>query len=147
MADQSVALLATNLYSSIQERSKIQAQSTTASVESAKDFQKSLKVEFNKFANMSPKEILNHIKASQNMSASIPNASSFNSNGIGTDVIKSLRSKLETQEKMTRKSLVNEASLIDVLTSTTEATNTVKTLVEVRNKFMEAYDKVMNMNL
>lgn len=144
MADQSAALLATNLYSSIQERPKVQ---TTDSVASAADFQASLKVEFNKFANMSPKEILSHIKASQNTGNSASRPSSLNQNGVGSSVIKNLRTTLESQEKMTRKSLVNEASLIDVLTSTTEATNTVKTLVEVRNKFMEAYNNVMNMNL
>ena len=146
MADQSVALLATNLYSSIQERPKTQP--SPDSLGAAADFQKSLKVEFNKFATMSPQEILSHIKTSQNTNAtSIRKSSSLNPNGIGASVISNLRSTLETQEKMTRKSLVNEASLIDLLTATTEATNTVKTLVEVRNKFMEAYDKVMNMNL
>ena len=63
MIDNSVVLNATNLYSSIQSRPKINTSAET--IQSANQFQDNLKVAFNKFSKMSPQEILSHIRTSQ----------------------------------------------------------------------------------
>lgn len=145
MADSSIALTATNLYTSIQDRQKIQVEPTT--VKGANEFQNMVKVQFNKFSEMSPDQILNHIKAAQGTGRATAAASTGQASGIASTIVRGVRTTLNKQERTSRKALINEASLIDVLTTTTEATNTVKTLVEVRNKFLEAYDKVMNMSV
>lgn len=152
MSDQSVLLNAANIYSSIQNQQKVKTDPTT--IQGAHDFQNMVKVQFNKFADMSPEQILMHIRNAQGQQASAASvnnsqatAATGKSSGIVSDTVKSLRQSLRKQETVARKSLVNEASLIEVLTATTEATNNLKTLVELRNKFLEAHEKVMNMSV
>lgn len=138
--DNSAALAVANLYNTIQERPKVQSDPTN--IQGANDFQDMVKVQFNKFAQMKPEEILAHIKHKQSLSRVDATTAS-----PASEIVGSVRNTLQRQELITRKSLINEASLVDVLTSTTEATNTLKTLVEVRNKFQEAADKVFNMQV
>jgi flagellar hook-basal body complex protein FliE len=92
---------------------------------------------------MSPAQILQHIQGAK----SAVGSSGVYSTGMVGSSVSALRSTLNQHEKVVRKSLINEASLVDVLTATTEATNTMKTMVSVRDKFMEAFDKVMNMSI
>ena len=147
MSDAGVVLNAANIYSNIQNQPKVQTDPTT--VQGANNFQDMVKVQFNKFAEMSPEQILMHIRSAQGQSTKQASSSAMNgqSSGVAGNVLKNVRKTLHNQEHVARKSLVNEASLIDVLTATTEATNTLKTLVEVRNKFLEAHEKVMNMSV
>lgn len=141
--DISAALTAANLYRTIEQRPKVAAGEVSA-VSAAKDFQNLVKVEFNKFASMSPEQILTHIK---NVQGSSGGSQLGLTDNIAFNAVKSLRKTVEQQDRTVRKSLINEASLIDVLTHTTEATNAIKTMVEVRNKFVEAFDKVMNLSV
>lgn len=144
MASEGVMLNAVNAYSNIQNQPKVQTDPTT--VKGATNFQDMVKVQFNNFAKMSPEQILMHIKTAQGQTASAASAATSGAD-ISSKVLKQVRQSLRNQENTARKSLVNEASLVDILTATTEATNTVKVLVEVRNKFLEAHEKVMNMSV
>lgn len=147
MASEGMMLNAATAYSNIQNQPKMQADPTT--VKGATNFQDVVKVQFNNFAKMSPEQILTHIKSAQgqlitNSSAGISAATNSN---VTSSVLKKVRKSLNEQEKTVRKSLVNEASLVDILTATTEATNNLKVLVDVRNKFLEVHEKVMNMSV
>lgn len=145
MADQNVLLNAANIYSAIQNQPKIKTDPTT--IQGANDFQSMVKVQFNRFANMSPEQILMHIRNSQGHVTLVNNISNAQNSGIVSTIVQTVRQSLRKQEALNRKSLVNEAYLIEVLTASTEATNNVKTLVEIRNKFLEAHEKVMNMSI
>ena len=104
---------------------------------------------------MSPAQILNHIQGarqSKNVAgsttiASNAVASSGNSNGIFSSTTRTIRESVAKQENFARKSLIGEASLVELMTATTEAKNTMDTAVKVRDKFLEAFDKVMNMSM
>ncbi len=145
MAVDSISLLAQNAYSQIQNRPKVEVDRDVAT-QQAVNFQNMVKRDFNNFSKMSPNQILQHIQGVKS-GASYSSSASHKSSGMVATGVESLRGVLNNQEKLLRKSLINEASLIDVLTATTEATNTMKTIVTVRDKFMEAFDKVMNMSM
>jgi flagellar hook-basal body complex protein FliE len=142
MAVDSISLLAQNTYSQIQNRPKV-AVDQDIQVQQAVSFQNMVKKDFNSFSKMSPAQILQHIQGAK----SAVGSSGVDSTGMVGSGVSALRSTLNQHEKVVRKSLINEASLVDVLTATTEATNTMKTMVSVRDKFMEAFDKVMNMSI
>jgi flagellar hook-basal body complex protein FliE len=142
MAVDSISLLAQNTYSQIQNRPKV-AVDQDIQVQQAVSFQNMVKKDFNSFSKMSPAQILQHIQGAK----SAVGSSGVYSTGMVGSSVSALRSTLNQHEKVVRKSLINEASLVDVLTATTEATNTMKTMVSVRDKFMEAFDKVMNMSI
>jgi len=142
MAVDSISLLAQNTYSQIQNRPKV-AVDQDIQVQQAVSFQNMVKKDFNSFSKMSPAQILQHIQGAK----SAVGSNGVYSTGMVGSSVSALRSTLNQHEKVVRKSLINEASLVDVLTATTEATNTMKTMVSVRDKFMEAFDKVMNMSI
>lgn len=144
MASEGIMLNAAAAYTNIQNQPKIQTDPTT--VQGAKNFQDVVKVQFNNFSKMSPEQILMHIKSAQGQATISSSASNPNAH-IAANILKQTRQTLRKQEQTARKSLVNEASLVDVLTATTEAANTIKVLVDVRNKFLEAHEKVMNMSV
>lgn len=143
MAIDSISLLAQNTYSQIQNKPKATVNSQDSMVNEAVSFQKIMQKDFNNFAKMSPEQILQHI---QNAKAGVATRAAANGHVVNS-AVKEIRQVLSSQEDLVRKSLINEASLIDVLTATTQATNTMKTMVEVRNKFLEAFEKVLNMSI
>lgn len=143
MAIDSISLLAQNTYSQIQNKPKVTVTSQDSMVNEAVSFQKIMQKDFNNFAKMSPEQILQHI---QNAKAGIATSAAASGHVVNS-AVREVRQVLSSQEDWVRKSLINEASLIDVLTATTEATNTMKTMVEVRNKFLEAFEKVLNMSI
>ena len=144
MAIDHISLLAQNRYTQIQDLPKVSVDQAMK-VEQAVTFQNMVTKNFNSFAKMSPDQILQRIQGAKSVANG--NSSDIHSNGVLGSGVSALRGTLNQHEKVVRKSLINEASLIDVLTATTEATNTMKTMVSVRDKFMEAFDKVMNMSI
>jgi flagellar hook-basal body complex protein FliE len=67
--------------------------------------------------------------------------------GLVGSATNTLRGAVAKQEQIVKKSLIGEASLVELLTATTEAKNVMDTTVRVRDKFLEAFDKVMNMSM
>ena len=138
MAIDSVGLAAQAIYNKIQSQPKTDGPSPDIYDQNIK-FQDVFNVQLNRFASMTSEQILKHIQEYKNP---------FNvGGGIVETTINSVKTSLQKQERVSRKALINEASLIDVLTATTEASNTMKIVAEVRNKFMEAFDRVMNMSV
>ena len=113
-------------------------------IKESSSFHNMVNVEFNNFAKMTPDQILNHITSSRESGVVI---SGLSQNGIAESVIGELRKKVSAQENIVRKSLINEASFTDLLTTTNEAKTNLQVMVTVRDKFLEAFEKVMNMSI
>ena len=56
----------------------------------------------------------------------------------------STRSGLENNERVLRKSLVGEASVLELMTTVTEAKNNMEVAVKIRDKVIEAYNNIFN---
>lgn len=136
--DLGLAIQAQQSYQKTQQTMSIKA-THQSPVSEASGVQKAFKTEFNKFAQMSPSAILSQIKSNISTASSPiePNALSA--------VIKDAKTAMTKHENLVRKSLIGEASTIEILTSTNEVTNVLKTLATVRDKMMEAYEKIWNM--
>jgi len=150
MSVDSVGLLAQQSYTQIQDRPKLNV--AEAPMAKATSFQDAVTKQFNSFANMSPTQILNRIQGAQAGGAAFHaiNSTALNNNlqsGIISNTVRTIRSSVAKHEQTARKSLIGEASLIELLTATTEAKNTMEATVKVRDKFLEAFDKVMNMSM
>jgi len=145
MTIDSIGLLAQQSYTQIQDRPKLNIAATPMS--QAVNFHDMVDKQFNSFAHMSPAQILSHIqgaKAANTLNMSTPSSIT---NGFAGSVTNTIRSAVSNQEQMARKSLIGEASLVELLTATTEAKNVMDTTVKVRDKMLDAFDKVMNMSM
>lgn len=109
----------------------------------AVQFQNMVKVNFNKFASMTPTQILSHI-------------TDVRSNAMRPDIIDRVNiasgagimgQSLRAQEDVVRRSLTGNASLQDVMAATNEASNVIKTATALRSKLFDAMDKIMNMQI
>lgn len=139
MAIDSIALLAQNSYTKIQDQPRFRVDDVERT--EAIKFQSMVEKQFNSFAKMTPAQILSHIQSAKSVSSN----TNINNSGVVFSAAKNIRETLQKQEHTVRKSLIGEASLIDVLTTTTEAKNVMDTTIRVRDKLLEAFDKVMNM--
>ncbi|MES2214800.1 MAG: flagellar hook-basal body complex protein FliE [Pseudomonadota bacterium] len=102
-------------------------------------FQNVMKTEMNKFAGMTPQQILSHITTARR--AAITDSVTI-SQSIGT-----LSSTLQTQEEVVRKSLSGKASLTDIMTASNDATNVLKTAVKIRDQVHSLIEKVFGMQI
>jgi flagellar hook-basal body complex protein FliE len=143
MSIDSIGLLAQQSYMQIQDRPKLNV--SEPAIKNAVNFHEVVNRQFNSFASMSPTQILNHIQKQTNSATTIGTGSS--PAGLAGSATNTLRNNIAKQEQTARKSLIGEASLVELLTATTEAKNVMDTTVRVRDKFLEAFDKVMNMSM
>jgi flagellar hook-basal body complex protein FliE len=152
MSVNSIGLLAHQSYTQIQDRPKLDA--TETPMGKAASFHDTVEKQFNSFAAMSPEQILNRIQGTKQSNGSsafaataISDKSGNVSGGVIGSAVKAIRGSVSQHERTARKSLIGEASLIELLTATTEAKNTMEATVKMRDKFLEAFDKVMNMSM
>lgn len=148
MSVDSVGLLAQQSYTQIQDRPKLDVAETPMT--KPVSFHDTVERQFNSFANMSPEQILNRIQGVKQAGfagSTYSAASNGLASGIVGNTVKAIRNSVSKHEQTARKSLIGEASLIELLTATTEAKNTMEATVKVRDKFLEAFDKVMNMSM
>lgn len=129
-------------YTSILEQPSNKPQIAATPEQSIK-FQEMVKTNFNKFADMSPQQIVNSINDAKLRQSTTHNTIE--------DVVKisvhKVADPVKKQEQVIRKALRGEASLQELMHATTDASNAVKTATAVRNKFFEALDKIMSMQL
>lgn len=145
MTVDSVGLLAQQSYAQIQDRPKLEVAETP--INRAVSFHNTVERQFNSFANMTPDQILSRIQGAKQADTSFSVPDNGVSNGIVGNTVNAIRNSVSNHEQTARKSLIGEASLIELLTATTEAKNTMEATVKVRDKFLEAFDKVMNMSM
>ena len=141
MSLDSIGLIAQQSYNQIQDRPKI---ISNDSVGKAASFHDIVNKQFNSFAELSPDQILNRI---QNARQGANSFMATNTGNIAGSVMNNLSTVIRRQEDVARKSLIGEASLIDLLTATTEAKNVMEATVMIRNKFIETWEKVMTMSM
>lgn len=137
MSIDSISLIAQNAYTKVSSQ-------PLADVKEAANFQDMVKVSFNSFASMTPDQILNHINSAK---ANSVNQTATLSSGLAETAFGELRKKLSTNEDTINKSLINEASLLDVVNTTNDARNALQVMVTVRDKMLEAFEKVMAMQI
>ena len=147
MTVDSVGLLAQQSYTQIQDRPKLEVAETP--INRAVSFHNTVERQFNSFANMTPDQILSRIQGAKQACFSFSAVAANNgiASGIIGNTVNAIRSSVSKHEQTARKSLIGEASLIELLTATTEAKNTMEATVKVRDKFLEAFEKVMNMSM
>jgi flagellar hook-basal body complex protein FliE len=144
MAIDSIGLLAQQSYSQIQNRPKVESSNPSTG---AVNFHQLVDKQFNSFAKMSPEQILSRIHGSRETNTTNSILTGNNAGGIAGRATGILREVVSKQENVARKSLIGEASLVELLTTTTEAKNVMDSTVKIRDKFLEAFDKVMNMSM
>lgn len=105
----------------------------------AKNFHKAMETSFNNLRNLTQDQILSKISNHKNSHIE-------NSSFLG-ESLKQARSSLEKRDFVVRKALVNEASITDLATTTNAAKNTVETIVKIREVFLQAWDKIYNMQI
>jgi flagellar hook-basal body complex protein FliE len=94
---------------------------------------------------MTPDQILNHINNAK--MSGINSVGATPSSGLAEAAFGELRKKLSHSEDTINKSLINEASLLDVVNTTNDTKNTLQVMVAVRDKMLEAFEKVMAMQI
>lgn len=120
--------------------SKVKDQPAADNIDKAENFQDMVKASFNRFANMSPEQILSHINSSK-----ITGTTS--TNNVASVLVNTLSNSVKKNDETIKKSLVGEASMLDLVNTTNDARNTVQILVTVRDKMLEAFEKVMSMQI
>ncbi|MDF2965370.1 MAG: hypothetical protein K0Q51_758 [Rickettsiaceae bacterium] len=94
---------------------------------------------FNVYSKMSPEQILSHIKTRS--------VQSVPSGNFVTQAIAAVKAPLKAAEAVTKKALIGEASILELATSTTQAQNTLRTVVAFRDQLTQGLDKIFNMQL
>jgi flagellar hook-basal body complex protein FliE len=141
MAINNISLIAESAYKASTQH--VTGSVSNPTVDDAVSFHKMVDVNFNKFAQMSPDQILQHINhVKTGAVANDPARSGFASSMIGE-----ISDKIGKHEKIMRKSVMNESSFVDLVIAANEAKNTVQTMVAVRDEFLKAFDKIMNMQI
>lgn len=110
-----------------------------STIDSSVAFQNAMKVEMNKFSDMTPQQILNHITIARRAAIVDPVNISHS--------INTLSLSLQEQESVVRKSLHGKASLTALMTASNEATTALKTAVKVRDQIHSLVEKVFGMTL
>jgi hypothetical protein len=67
--------------------------------------------------------------------------------GSSSGVLGALKETLRKQEVTSLKSMVDEASALDVAIAATESKNMLDILVKIRNEMQQALDKIMNISI
>ncbi len=142
----SAVLQAQNAYSttSAQKAKLPEAEMTSlGDIKATESFQKMVNKNFNSFAKMNPAEIIAFSKQIQNAGA----ASVGSDSNVASTMFSTVSSALRKDEDVKRRSIVNEASLTEVIAATSEAKAVLQTAVAVRNKVLAAFEDIMKMPL
>lgn len=108
----------------------------------AVSFHKMASQQLNKFSKMTPDQIMAQVKQTNAKATQISNVQNAGTlaTQVGT-IARSMKANEETQKKY----LVGDASLTEVIEATSEAKTTLQTAIAVRNKVLEAFQKVLDL--
>lgn len=148
------SLYASSAYGQAQTRDVTRSLDTISSAKTdAAEFTKAFEVKFNNYANLSPAEILNKIKASSNISS--PSLrSDTRSSGVTLDFssaaaksIAGVREALLSHEAQAQKASIGEANLVELMTSSTNARNSLKVMSSFIEEGKAAWEKIFALAL
>lgn len=146
MAD-SVNLYASNLYGEIQNRD-IKRSNDSSNIQNvkAKEFHKLVESNFNDYSKLSPQEILSRINKVKSTS-NIHDTVKLNFSSSAMNELKNTREILKRQERESQKASIGKANLVELLTTTTQAENSLSVIVAIRDEMKTAWDKIWGMQL
>ncbi len=143
MSVDSINLEAMNAYKQISSN-KI-SRSVDTPVTDAVNFQKMMEVNFNKLASLTPDQILKRIPVAQGLQNSQAYKLDISSNLYKG--INQLKTSLNQQEHHAKKASLGEANIIDLMTSTTQASNILSAFVAIKDSAKESWEKIWSMSL
>ncbi|MBF8246493.1 MAG: flagellar hook-basal body complex protein FliE [Rickettsia sp.] len=92
-------------------------------------------------------EIANFDKlSSSNLEIGFSNMMSPKQN-MSIGLLENTQDKLTEYEHKLQNFFKGESDLIDIVTSSQESTNQLKLILDIRNKFIESFEKIMNMSI
>jgi flagellar hook-basal body complex protein FliE len=130
----SINLQAVNAYNQVQS----QTQTTATQIRDANNFQDMLRANMTQMHEVSQARSVNSVLDSVYVSQ-LSTAS--------PSVIGVLKESLKKQEYVSLKSMVGQASTLDVVTATNESKNILDTITKIRNEMQQALDKILNMSI
>jgi flagellar hook-basal body complex protein FliE len=139
----STILQAQNAYnSSAAQKTKLPDPEISAqnNIKTTETFQTMVNQSFNSFAKMKPAEIM----ATFSKQAQTTEATRIHSN-LATKMFETIPTALRKDEDVKRRAIIGEASLTEVIAATSEASTVLKTAVAVRNKVLEAFQRITDM--
>ncbi|MDX1917112.1 MAG: flagellar hook-basal body complex protein FliE [Rickettsiaceae bacterium] len=139
----SINLEAMNAYN------QVSAQKITPNPEIAmhevSNFQKIMEVNFNKLATLTPEQILSRIHTTTSARNQPAYTLDISSNIASS--LSGLRKTLIQQETEAKKAGEGQANIIELMTSTTKATNLLSAFVAVKDAAKESWEKIWSMSL
>ena len=144
----SANLYASSVYGKIQNQqiTRTEPELLTNEVKAA-EFQNLVKTNFNKFASLSPTQILEKVSAARSANSTRGSAVNVDISNTVSSEISKVREALTKQERQVQKASIGEANLIELMTATTEAENYLSTIVAMRDELKGAWEKIWNMSL
>ena len=112
------------------------------SVENAAAFQKMVSKNFDNFSNMKPDQILAVMKHAR-AATGLQNIS----NDKITETVGSVSSSIRKSEDVTRRSVMGDATLSEMIAATSEAKATLQATVAVRNQLLAMWREISNMQI
>jgi len=110
-------------------------------IKSAESFQTMVKNNFNSFAKMNPEQIIAFTRQAHNVGA----ANVTNNSDVISRMFSTIPQTIRKDEEVKKRAIINDASLTEVIAATSEAKAVLQTAVTVRNKVLDAFEKIMNM--
>lgn len=147
MAINNVSLLASAAYNKVMNNNQVKDPSP---IKDAVNFHKMVDGSFNQLSKLSPAEILsrvNNVRSVGNVGSSEVVESTSSPSAVLQATLHSLNEDLKKHDKLSRKAAVGDVSLVEMLESISELRNKIQVLLVVRDKFLEAFDKLMNMQV
>lgn len=141
ISNPSAVLEAQNAYKTNQsQKMEISHTQINPANQNAQQFHKIVEGQFNKFATMSPNEIMTYVKSQNNVATT-------RSPDVASSLFKDLTNTIRKDEEVRKRAIRSEASMTEIIAATTEASTSLKTAIAVRNKVLEAFEKIMNMQI
>ena len=113
--------------------------SAQTDIQTTKAFQTMVNQSFNKFASMKPAEIM------ATFSQNISNVNAGPSSSLASKMFETIPQVLRKDEEVKRRAIIGEASLTEVIAATSEAKAVLQTAVAVRNKVLDAFQRITDM--
>lgn len=137
----SAVLQAQNAYNTTNSR-KAALPDPQIDIKSAESFHTMVNKNFNSFAKMNPEAIIAFTKQIQNAGGQ-----STANTSLVAKMLENIPRAIRKDEEVKKRAMIGEASLTEVIAATSEAKAVLQTAVAVRNKMLEAFEKIMSMQV
>lgn len=108
-------------------------------IKTTETFQSMVNQSFNSFAKMKPAEIMATFSKQAQRTGTTVNTS------LAAKMFETIPAALRKDEDVKKRAIIGEASLTEVIAATSEASAVLKTAVAVRNKVLEAFQRITDM--